>query len=352
MAENTCLNRRQNIAEGPQARVLFLGGADMPESENALSFDAELKRYAGEHDYRCGALVSCAAADWLQERDMGLVSLPGMTLQELFAAREALTPAVGIGVGENGALANRPGVVAVNGVRLGVLSLSETTENGGDGRAAEADIEDLAVYDHVRMLLPQCDHVVVICRAGLPGVGLPLPEWRERFRRLIEAGASAVLDVRSDEPMGWEEYGRGVVFYGLGRLTGDSLAVSITFERNGRFTYESRLLEAGADTIGFSADDAKKEAVNAKNALLADETRYLDAVERACTAYCRAEGYETLFASVSNRGGFSGFLRKIRKDDRQDGEAMLKSILAETSRRSAVLRALDAKERTKAGDEK
>lgn len=352
MTANECTARQQNIPEGPQARVLFFGGASISAENDMPSVDAALKRYANEHDYRCGAMTSGAGTpDWLKEQDIGVVSLPGMTLNELTTVREQLSPAIGIGVGENTALANRPAVIAVNGVRLGVLSLSETAWHGA-AYAVEADIEDLSVYDHVRMLLPQCDHVIAFCRTGLPGFGVPIPEWRERYRRLIEAGASVVLEVRSDEPMGWEEYDHGVVFYGIGTFTSESLAVSMTFERNGQFTYESRLLETVDGKIGFSNDDAKKEAINAKNALLMDEARYFDEAERACEAFYHAEGYAALLNVCAKRGVLSGLLRKKQEENRRINEAMLKDLLAGASRRYAVLRALNANERTKDGDAK
>lgn len=341
------------MPEGPLARVLFFGGAHISKETAAPVFDAELKRYACEHDYRCGALDSGDdTAGWLKEQDVDLVSLPGMTLDELSAAREQLGPAAIIGAGENRALANRPEVRSINGVRLGFLSVGETKSNGGSDYAVEADIEDLSVYDHIRMLLPQCDHVVVFCRAGLPGFGLPLPEWRERYRHLIEAGASVVLGVQPGEPMGWEEYGRGAVFYGLGKLTDGSLAVSMTFERNGRFTYEARLLGTVDAVIGFSADDAKKEAINEKNALLTDEARYLDEAERTCVAFYQTEGYEALFNPNPKRGVFSGLLHKKLEGGFRIDETILDNLLAGTSRRFAVLRALEAKRRTKAGDAK
>jgi poly-gamma-glutamate synthesis protein (capsule biosynthesis protein) len=181
---------------------------------------------------------------------------------------------------------------------------------------------------------------------------MPLPEWRERYRRLIEAGASAVLGVRSDGPLGWEEYKHGVVFYGLGKLTGNSIAVSMTFERNGRFTYESRLLETADGKIGFSGDDEQKEAINAKNALLMDEVQYLDEAERACLAFYQAEGYAAAFGTNAKRGVLSGLLSKKQGDNRRIDETMLKDLLTGTSRRYAVLRALNTNERTKGGDAK
>ena len=321
----------------------------MPGPSGALLIDTELKRYAAEHDFRCGALAGANAVEWIKEQDIGLVSLPCMKLNELAAVRGQLSPIPGIGAGENKALANRPEVVSVNGVRLGFLSLNETTPRGG-GYAVEADIEDLAVCDHVRMLLPQCDHVIVFCRAGLPDFDMPLPEWRERYRHLIEAGASVVLGVSSGKPSGWEECGRGAVFYGLGMLTGDSLAVSVTFERNGRFAYESRLLKTDGGTIGFSADNADKEAINAKNVLLTDKERYLSDVERACVAFYQGEESGRLCDFDTKHSVFSGLLRKKAKDDRQNRETALKNLLSGTSRRFAVLRALNAQERTKAGD--
>jgi hypothetical protein len=178
MAKNECAVR-QDATDEPEAKVLFFGGVGPLQSRRLPAIRAELERYVSGHDYRCGALFAGDGADapeaekdailWLRDHDIDLTALPGMKRNAFFETAAALSPSAGIGVGPSETLANRPEVVSINGVRLGFLSVSERRFARGGDSAAEADILDLAAYDRVRMLLPQCDHVVVFCRAGLPG---------------------------------------------------------------------------------------------------------------------------------------------------------------------------------------
>ena len=302
------------------ARLLILGGVEA----SAVTFAAgdALREAWLLQDLQMAALQqgSAAAVEWLQGAGVGLVALAG-TQGEVPSLPEGVTA---IGAGETEAMANRPFVRCVNGIRFGVVSFAEQPAGGFADRA---DILSLMTYDRVRMLLNQCDHVIVLVQSGLMEAELPIPEWRARYRRFVDAGASLVVD--TGRARGWEAYKHGLVFYGLGAPTGaDALGLFVTLRRNGKMSYESRALQNAAGQLDFSKNDAFRARIDAQNTLLADEKAYLTAADEMCTRlYCAAE-------AAQKRGVLGIF------SPHADENEKLLSLLGHESARLVALRAL------------
>lgn len=308
-----------------EAKVLLLGGVGA-ESGALPVIGTDLAATVAAQDLRIGALHSgdAAAAAWLMQAGVGLIALAGMRRNSEDASSIGLIGVDGIGAGETVALANRPVVLCINGVRIGVLSYGEQLAGEFSGRA---DILSLSAYDQVRTLLNQCDHVVVLVRAGLTGAELPLPEWRARYRRFIDAGASVVADTGSVK--GWEAYKNGLVFYGLGSAQDvDSLGLFLTLRQNGRLDYEARALEQTSGKLDFSQNDSFKSSMNAQNALLTDEAAYLRAANQMCLRYYSEH------EQPQKRGMFSALRPQSNEEEK------LLSLLKNESRQLAVRRAL------------
>ena len=316
------------------ARVSLLGGVGAL-SGAAPSIDDTLAADLSVHDLRVSALSACddSSAAWLRQAGVNVVSLAGMQGGQPEELSAALNGAKNLGAGQTEALANAPVILWVNDVRIGFLAYSERHAGGFDGRA---DLLGLAVYDHVRMLLSQCDHVIVLVSAGLEGGELPLPEWRARYRRLIDAGASAVVDTGSVK--GWEAYKHGLIFYGLGDpTTSASLMLSLTLLQNGRLRYEARALSNASGQIGYSTDETEKQRINEQNMLFFHDAAYLTAVDAMCRRY-----YEE-HEEPRKRGFLEALLGTRGEAERQAEEARLNDLLGSESRRLAMLRALAAR---------
>ena len=320
------------------ARVMLLGGVGAARC-GGFSLGEALGKARSEHD-----LLGCAlhradlnAAAWLEQTKIDVVSLAAMQAGRLDEVRAALGEAKTLGAGETEALANAPLICFVNGIRLGFLAYSERRVGDFDGRA---DLLGLAVYDHVRMLLSQCDHVIVLVHAGLEGGELPLPEWRARYRRLIDAGASAVVDTGATK--GWEAYKQGLIFYGLGDPTnGAALALSLTLLQNGELRYEAFALGCADEEIGFSSDEAQKQCINEQNELFLDPAAYLGAVNRMCLRY-----YEE-HDPLRRHGILEAILSAKGEAARREEETRLIDVLADESRRYTLLRAFALKQGAK-----
>lgn len=64
--------------------------------------------------------------------------------------------------------------------------------------------------------------VIVYAHSGLEGVFGPLPEWRERYRALIDIGADMVVAAHPHTIQGIEEYKGKKIYYSLGNFCFDS----------------------------------------------------------------------------------------------------------------------------------
>ena len=315
------------------ARVLILGGVETTSAP--FSVVDPLGGDWSKQDFCVAALHQgdAAAAQWLMQAGIDLIALAGMRSGSGDASAIGFIGTNTIGAGETEAMANRPFVRCINGIRVGFVSFAEQSAEGFNNRA---DILSLAAYDRVRMLLNQCDHVIVLVQSGLAEAELPLPEWRARYRRFIDAGASFVVD--SGRARGWEAYKHGLVFHGLGSPSGgDSLGLFLSLQRNGKFTYESRALQTVAGKLGFSQNDSFRAQIDAQNKLFAEEAAYDSAVNDMCTRlYCQSE-------PAQKRGVLGLFSQHADENQR------LLSLLEHESARLVALRALRLRRATEQG---
>jgi hypothetical protein len=309
------------------AHVLIFGGVET----TAAPFSAEesLQAELSNQDLRASALhqSNMDAALWLTQAGVELISLAGLRNESNEASAIGLIGTTAIGAGETESMANRPFVRCVNGIRLGFVSFGEQPTREFNGRA---DALRLMAFDQVRMLINQCDHVIVLVRAGLDKGELPLPEWRARYRRWIDIGASAVVDTGSAK--GWEAYKNGFIFYGLGAPnSADSLGLFLKLRSNGQFDYEARALQNAKGRLRFSSNDAFKTKIDTQNSLLSDEQAYLRAVNEMCL-----DLYGEL--EMAQKRGVLGLF-----SSRADEEAKLLALLENESIRLAAIRAIRMK---------
>ncbi len=354
------------ITNGHSVQLLLLGGVSALAATSLPQPDTQLSAWLGAKNLCAFSLFSGAETDappagddvlhWITEIGGNLVSLAGYegALPQSWRENSKIET---FGAGQTEAEAFRPIVRNVDGVRIGLLAYAERRSSAFDGRA---NILHPLVYDRVRMLQAQCDHVVVFCHAGLPKANLPLPEWRERYRRFVDAGASVVVGQLPSGVSGWEEYRNGLVFYGLGALADGraacdpcSLAVSLSLERNGRFRYEARLLECTRGTLQFSSDESVKNAINETNSLFLHERAYLAQSAALCD-----ETYENWARNACGahlpglgRGLLHALLPLTGEPAKRAEEANLLALLEDESLRLAVRRALATRKAKEDGED-
>jgi poly-gamma-glutamate synthesis protein (capsule biosynthesis protein) len=78
------------------------------------------------------------------------------------------------------------------------------------------------VNDLIRKTKKKLDYLVVQVHAGVEDIDLPLPEWRVRYRELIDLGTDIIVGHHPHVPQGWEIYKGKYIFYSLGNFYMDS----------------------------------------------------------------------------------------------------------------------------------
>jgi len=125
-----------------------------------------------------------------------------------------------LGVGTSFADTYRLHLTIIHGKRFGFLSFAEWGFGAADetSEAGFAWINHPAVTKLIKDARSQVDVLIVQVHAGVEKVAIPLPEWRIRYRELINLGASLVVAHHPHVTQGFERYGQGMIFYSLGNF--------------------------------------------------------------------------------------------------------------------------------------
>jgi len=179
------------------------------------------------------------------------------------------------GAGNDIKVARQSIIIEDNGARVGVISCCEAqfgvaTQN----RGGVADFGPW-VYKSIRDLCQKTDEVIVSVHAAVEDSPWPSPYIRELYKSFIDAGAKVVHGHHSHIPQGYEAYGNGMIFYGMGNFAVDpnkwsdypnglwSLAAEIDFSSKPMscriFTLEIRK-QASSDTIKIEESNEEENA--------------------------------------------------------------------------------------------
>lgn len=92
------------------------------------------------------------------------------------------------------------------------------------GQLGCAWINHPSVFNIITEAKTKCDYVIAVTHAGLENVEIPLPEWRDRYRQLIDYGCDAVIGAHPHICQGYEIYHDKPIVYSLGNFYFDSLS--------------------------------------------------------------------------------------------------------------------------------
>ena len=159
------------------------------------------------------------------------------------------------------------------------------------------------------------DYLFVITHAGIEFFDFPLPEWRDRYKELIDSGADSVIGGHPHVPQGWETYNGKPIFYSLGNFYFDmisereffnnGLAVVLTLndKRSISFKVYNTLFEGNEIKIDNS------ERIKMHNTeicrILTSEEEYLEKVNKICLILWRSYEVTLLRSMNSDRTTFS-----------------------------------------------
>lgn len=145
----------------------------------------------------------------------------------------------------------KPSIINGDEISIGLLAFSEA-QFGVHGDVLGNNYEGVARVDHplarkaVQDAKRFCDRVIVQVHAGLEMVDLPLPEWRNRYRELVELGADLVIGHHPHVLQGAESYKGSMIYYSIGNFYMDFM-----FDRGEAFS--GGLVEVTVDSGGFNS---------------------------------------------------------------------------------------------------
>jgi hypothetical protein len=127
-----------------------------------------------------------------------------------------------LGAGENLAAASKPLLLDVRSIRIGFLACSErsfhTAACAAEDSHGFAPLDEALMISQVKDLVKRTDLVIVQPHWGLCNYILPLPQHVALAKKLLAAGAAAVIGHHSHTVQGVDRRDDGVIAYNLGNF--------------------------------------------------------------------------------------------------------------------------------------
>jgi poly-gamma-glutamate synthesis protein (capsule biosynthesis protein) len=227
---------------------------------------------------------------------------------DIISKQELLT----VGAGKNFDDTYRPVIIEKNNIKIGILAACEN-EFGclskDESRSGYAWINHHKIDDNIRKLKSEVDFIIFIAHTGAECIDVPLPEWRERYKRICDLGVNAVIGHHPHVPQGFEKYYNCLIFYSLGnfyfdtvgfeKTTDDSFSVILNIDKNRNLDYElvyhrkvnnvttlssKKDVNFSIENLNKNLNDNYKEYIN-KLAIELYYKRYLPYYQSALNAY-------------------------------------------------------------------
>ena len=134
---------------------------------------------------------------------------------------ESLPPSLGVGVGSDDQCALDACLVSVGGSRIAIFSACERQAGvlaPGERGPGCAWLCHPDLPHRIATARKEADAVLLIAHAGVEEIDLPLPQWRDHYRRLVEAGCSAVIGSHPHVPLAHEYHHDSLIVHSLGNL--------------------------------------------------------------------------------------------------------------------------------------
>lgn len=126
-----------------------------------------------------------------------------------------------LGAGLSWNEAYKPLIKDINGEQIGFINICEAQVGqylSYEQTYGYAWMGYEGVYDDIKKLSDITDHVVVFVHAGLEHYDIPLPEIRDFYRKICDAGADIVVGGHTHSAQGYEYYGKKLVVYSMGNF--------------------------------------------------------------------------------------------------------------------------------------
>ena len=125
------------------------------------------------------------------------------------------------GAGESLIKARQPIIVEDKGMKIGILFCCEAQFGIAQNKRPGVAEFGPWIYGAIRQLKSEADAVIVSVHASVEDSPWPSPFISDLYKSFIAAGARVVHGHHSHVPQGYEEYGNGLIFYGMGNFAVD-----------------------------------------------------------------------------------------------------------------------------------
>lgn len=184
------------------------------------------------------------------------------------------TKAKSIGAGLTFDDAYRPLVEVIGGKKIGFFNVCEAQVGQfltNDQTYGYAWMGYRGLKNDIQKLSEQVDVVIVFVHAGLEHYPIPLPEIRELYRELCDAGASIIVGGHTHSAQGYEYYGEKLIIYSLGNFYYPHIDGSRPEENT---SYSINILVDDKEVI--KVEPIHHHLYNGKVELLKDEEKQID----------------------------------------------------------------------------
>lgn len=203
------------------------------------------------------------------------------------------------------------GFLALVQHEFGVVESAHDLEGYGTAWINSPDVEEI-----IKEVKQSIDYLIVFPHCGVEHIDAPLPEWRERYKKLVHCGADVVVASHPHCQQGWEVYEGKYIYYSLGNFYFDglkhgdkwyrSLAVEVNIDKYIQ-TKEYCLKFNDAGNIGFDNSLDTRTHVQKICHLLENTKLYNDYIERIC----REEYDNNKYNILRGIGGFTPHIRFV-----------------------------------------
>lgn len=155
-----------------------------------------------------------------------------------------------------------PCFVQKNGINIAILGLGEAqfgVVKSNDTKTGYGWIFHPLVIKTLVELKQKADYVIVMPHAGLEMCSLPLPEWRDCYKNLIDWGADLIIGSHPHVIQGKENYKNKWIYYSLGNFFfngmstepkwADSLALELAFDKTGTINIQEHFIRFDQENI-------------------------------------------------------------------------------------------------------
>lgn len=326
-------------------KLLFVG--DTYIDENFFKLDKNLEKIINKHNFVCcnfeGPLFdlkqkkiikagphlsqNIKAVHFLLSQGFNLFNISNNHIMDY--GKESLEKTISVlpdksyfGAGLSVEKAYKPIIKEYNNKKIGFLSFSEW----GFGVLDNEEKYGYTWINHpcVKKLIYEAkkkvDFLIIQVHAGVEEIDLPLPEWRQKYKELIDLGADIIIGHHPHVPQGWEKYHGKYIFYSLGNFYMDrpkrkydkSFILSLSLDMNLDLSYNIIPIIKEKDELKLL--DSNKYVYNLNQKLNSDS--YINEINKICIKLWDNRYKKYYFSALNSftlKLGLIYFLKTIKR---------------------------------------